>query len=71
MFNSPVRVKWRKLSFNPFSEMYVKEVESGMCDGQVSPIVVQETPATAFVDGRSGMGPVSLCLGFAGCIYDV
>ena len=33
--------------------------------------MVQETPATAFVDDRSGMGPVRLCLGFAGCTYNI
>ena len=39
--------------------MYVKEVETGICDGTATPTLVKETPATAYVDGRNGIGPVS------------
>jgi LDH2 family malate/lactate/ureidoglycolate dehydrogenase len=48
-------------------DMYVKEIESGICDGQAAPEVVQETPATAFVDGKNGIGPVvgTFCMDLA------
>ena len=41
------------------SEMYVKEVRTGLCDGKAVPVVVKETPATAYVNGNNGMGTVS------------
>ncbi|CAI8030424.1 Malate dehydrogenase [Geodia barretti] len=40
-------------------EMYCNEVKSGQCDGRATPCVVKETYATALVDGRNGIGPVS------------
>lgn len=42
--------------------MYVKEVQMGLCDGKAVPVVVKETPATAYVNGNNGIGPVSACL---------
>ena len=39
--------------------MYVREVEKGSCDGTATPTLVRETPATAYVDGRNAIGPVS------------
>jgi len=36
----------------------VKDVSSGMCDGHAVPTLIKETPATAFVDGKNGLGPV-------------
>lgn len=30
-----------------------------MCDGVATPQIVKETPATAYVNGRNGVGPVS------------
>ena len=39
--------------------MYCNEVKSGQCDGRATPCVVKETYATALVDGRNGIGPVS------------
>ena len=39
--------------------MYVKEVEKGSCDGTATPTLIKETPATAYVDGRNAIGPVS------------
>ena len=41
------------------SEMYVKEVRTGLCDGKAVPVVVKETPATAYVNGNNGIGTVS------------
>ena len=39
--------------------MYVNEVKSGQCDGKAKPEVIKQTPATAFVDGKNGIGFVS------------
>ena len=41
-------------------EMYCREVASGRCDGAATPRVVKETTATALVDGRNGIGSVSV-----------
>lgn len=38
--------------------MYVRDVATGICDGSIVPLIVQQTPATALVDGRNGLGPV-------------
>lgn len=43
------------------AEMYVREVERGSCDGTATPTLIKETPATAYVDGRNAIGPVSTC----------
>ncbi|KAL5487347.1 hypothetical protein EMCRGX_G019936 [Ephydatia muelleri] len=37
-------------------EMYVNEVKSGQCDGKAKPEIVKQTVATAFVDGKNGIG---------------
>lgn len=42
--------------------MYCNEIESGQCDGKVTPQIVKETEATALVDGRNGIGSVSVCV---------
>ena len=39
--------------------MYVREVRTGLCDGKAVPVVIKETPATAYVNGNNGIGPVS------------
>ncbi|KAK7873581.1 hypothetical protein R5R35_009283 [Gryllus longicercus] len=39
-------------------DMYVNDLQSGLCDGAVTPRVLRETPATAWVDGCNGLGPV-------------
>ena len=44
------------------AEMYVKEVSGGLCDSKATPIIVKETPGTAFVDGRNGIGSVRVCV---------
>ena len=41
-------------------EMYMAEVRSLACDGNATPIVVKETPSTALVDARNGLGSVSV-----------
>ena len=38
--------------------MYVTEVESGQCDGKATPVITKETAATAYVNGRNGIGTV-------------
>ena len=36
----------------------MNEIEKGFCNGQVSPVIIKETPSTAFVDGKDGLGMV-------------
>ena len=55
MLITSVIVNWRSSSS---SEMYVEEVETGRCDGNVTPAILKETAATAYVDGRNGIGMV-------------
>ena len=43
-------------------EMYVREVSRGLCDSKATPVIVKETPGTAFVDGRNGIGSVCVCV---------
>lgn len=38
--------------------MYVDDVMHGTCDGNVEPKILKETPCTAWVDGRNGLGAV-------------
>ena len=47
--------------------MYVKEVRTGLCDGKAVPVVVKETPATAYVNGNNGIGTVvgTFCMDLA------
>ena len=40
--------------------MYMKEVQSTACDGNATPVIVKETPSTALVDARNGLGSVSV-----------
>ena len=40
--------------------MYVKEVSNKQCDGKATPVILKEMPGTAFVDGRNGIGSVSM-----------
>jgi hypothetical protein len=41
-----------------YVEMYIRDVQSGICDGAAEPVIVKRTSATALVDGRNGLGPV-------------
>lgn len=41
-------------------EMYANELLNNLCDGRVTPVIVKETCATAYVDARNGVGTVSL-----------
>ena len=41
-------------------EMYVNELLDGKCDGKITPVILKETPATAYVDARNGIGMVSV-----------
>ena len=40
------------------AEMYVNEIQKGQCNPNAQPVVVKETPGTAFVDGQNGIGMV-------------
>ena len=39
--------------------MYVNELQKGQCDPNTQPVIVKETPGTAFVDGQNGIGMAS------------
>ncbi|KAF5303720.1 hypothetical protein FQR65_LT00864 [Abscondita terminalis] len=47
--------------------MYVNDVKSGSCDSKAVPKILQETPATAWVDGQNGLGAVvgNFCMNLA------
>lgn len=47
--------------------MYVLDVKSGICNALATPKVIQETPATAWVDGQNGLGAVigNFCMDLA------
>ena len=45
--------------------MYVNEVKSGQCNGKAKPEIMKQTAATAFVDGKNGIGFVSQA--YVGC----
>jgi LDH2 family malate/lactate/ureidoglycolate dehydrogenase len=38
--------------------MYVDEVDNKTADPNAKPVVLKESPATAWVDGNNGLGPV-------------
>lgn len=40
-------------------EMYLNELEAGLCDGKAKPKILKETAATAWVDGCDGLGAVT------------
>lgn len=46
-----------------FLEMYVNEVQTGQTDPVAEPVIIKETPGTAFVDGRNGIGMVCVKIG--------
>jgi LDH2 family malate/lactate/ureidoglycolate dehydrogenase len=39
-------------------EMYVTDIENQTTDANAKPVVLKESPATAWVDGNNGLGPV-------------
>lgn len=39
-------------------DMYVKDIESGVTVSDKEPVILKESPATAFVDGQNVLGPV-------------
>jgi LDH2 family malate/lactate/ureidoglycolate dehydrogenase len=47
--------------------MYMNDIEGGSCDGKATPVVLKESPATAWVDGKNGLGPVvgNFCMDLA------
>lgn len=38
--------------------MYLADIESETTDANAKPVVLKESPATAWVDGNNGLGPV-------------
>ena len=58
------------VDFINLPEMYVKELQTGLCDGKAVPVIVKETPATAYVNGNNGIGPVSSSH-FSSCLSTV
>lgn len=48
-------------------DMYVKDIQSGVCAKNGEPVVEKESPATALVDGRNLLGPVvgNFCMDLA------
>lgn len=48
-------------------EMYINDLHKNACDGFVKPEVLNETPATAWVDGLNGLGAVvgNFCMDLA------
>lgn len=47
--------------------MYVKDIQSGTCDAKATPKILKETAATAWVDGKNGLGAVvgNFCMDLA------
>lgn len=45
----------------------MNDVKSGLTDGVATPEILNETPATAWVDGKSALGPVvgNFCMDLA------
>lgn len=48
-------------------EMYINDLHKNACDGCAKPKVLNETPATAWVDGLNGLGAVvgNFCIDLA------
>lgn len=58
----------RQLTFDLcLSDMYVKDIQSGICAKEGEPVVEKESAATALVDGRNLLGPVvgNFCMDLA------
>lgn len=47
--------------------MYVQDIRTGITVSNKEPVVLKETPATAFVDGQNVLGPVvgDFCMNIA------
>jgi len=48
-------------------DMYMNELKAGVCVGHGDPVILQEKPATAWVDGKDLLGPVvgNFCMDLA------
>lgn len=58
----------RQLTFDPsLSDMYVKDIQSGICAKEGEPVVEKQSAATALVDGKNLLGPVvgNFCMDLA------
>lgn len=42
--------------------MYVNEIQKGQTDSAAQPVIIKETPGTAFVDGQNGIGMESVLI---------
>lgn len=49
------------------TDMYVKDIQSGICAKDGEPVVEKESAATALVDGKNLLGPVvgNFCMNLA------
>ncbi len=49
------------------TDMYVKDIQTGICAKDGEPVVEKETAATALVDGKNLLGPVvgNFCMNLA------
>lgn len=49
------------------TDMYIRDLKLKTCDGTAVPTILKETPATAWVDGNNGLGPVvgNFCMDIA------
>lgn len=56
-----------KLNFFSCADMYVKDIQSGICAKEGTPTIDKETVATALVNGRNLLGPVvgNFCMDLA------
>lgn len=56
-----------ELSFDPLLDMYVKDIESGICAKDGEPKVEKESAASALVNGNNLLGPVvgNFCMDLA------
>lgn len=64
----PMTLLRRQLTFDPsLSDMYVKDIQSGICAKEGEPVVEKESAATALVDGKNLLGPVvgNFCMDLA------
>lgn len=48
-------------------ELYINDLHSNLCDGLAKPIILNETPVSAWVDGNNGLGAVvgNFCIDLA------
>jgi LDH2 family malate/lactate/ureidoglycolate dehydrogenase len=50
--------KFMALERTPATEMYLADIQTKTTNANAKPAVLKESPATAWVDGNNGLGPV-------------